>query len=85
MCDVQLAPLELWWRAPLELKGCVLPLGCGWLQVGGPLFYLVLGVLYKYQWYCCSLVVRDSTDSTSGSSPLFLGARHYFLQEGFSF
>ena len=24
MCDVQLAPLELWWRAPLKLRGCVL-------------------------------------------------------------
>ena len=31
MCDVQLAPLELWWRAPLEVKGCVLS---GW-GVGG--------------------------------------------------
>ena len=27
MCDVQLAPLELWWRAPFEVKGCVLS---GW-------------------------------------------------------
>ena len=25
--DVQLAPLELWWRAPFEVKGCVLS---GW-------------------------------------------------------
>ena len=24
MCDVQLAPLELWWRDPLKLRGCVL-------------------------------------------------------------
>ena len=31
MCDVQLAPLELWWRAPLKLHGCVLS---GW-GVGG--------------------------------------------------
>ena len=45
---------------------------------------LVLGVPHKYQWYCCSLVVRDSTRLTSGSSSLLLGARHYFLQEGFS-
>ena len=27
MCDVQQAPLELWWRAPLEVQGCVLS---GW-------------------------------------------------------
>ena len=27
MCDVQLAPLELCWRAPLKLCGCVLS---GW-------------------------------------------------------
>ena len=31
MCDVQLALLELWWRAPLKLCGCVLS---GW-GVGG--------------------------------------------------
>ena len=31
MCDVQLAPLELWWRAPLKLCSCVIS---GW-GVGG--------------------------------------------------
>ena len=31
MCDVQWAPIELWWWAPLVLRGCVL---CGW-GVGG--------------------------------------------------
>jgi hypothetical protein len=30
MCDVQHSPLELWWRAPLDLWGCVLSgLGMG--------------------------------------------------------
>ena len=27
LCDVQQAPLKLWWRAPLEEQGCVLS---GW-------------------------------------------------------
>ena len=27
MCDVQWAPLELWWRSPVELWECVLS---GW-------------------------------------------------------
>ena len=31
MCDVQWALLELWWRPPVELRGCVLS---GW-GVGG--------------------------------------------------
>ena len=31
MCDVQWAPLELWWRTLLEVQGCVLS---GW-GVGG--------------------------------------------------
>ena len=33
MCDIQQAPLELWWRAPLDLWGCTLS---GWGMDGAP-------------------------------------------------
>ena len=67
MCDVQLASLKLWWRAPLEGCGCVL---CGGVCVSPrerSSLLLAIWVPHFYSWDYCSLVVRASTALPSGS------------------